>query len=61
MRFIELLDYPNGYDYQVNVDHILWFKAVEIEKYDLEITVVKLSDGQIIHTYHTVKEIYNAL
>jgi len=59
MRFIELWDPEEGYDYQVNVDHIVWFK--EIEVYDVERTIVKLSDGQIIQVSQTAKEIYNAL
>ena len=59
MRFIELYDPEEGYDYQVNVDHIVWFK--EIEVYDVERTIVKLSDGQIIQVSQTAKEIYNAL
>lgn len=59
MRFIELFDPENGYIYQVNVNHIVWFKAIEV--YDVERTVVKLSDGEEIKVSQTVKQIYNAL
>lgn len=59
MRFIELYDPENGYIYQVNVNHIVWFKAIEV--YDVERTVVKLSDGEEIKVSQTVKQIYNAL
>jgi len=59
MRFIELWDPEEGYDYQVNVNHIVWFKGIEV--YDVERTVVKLSDGKVIQVSQTVKEIYNAL
>ena len=59
MRFIELYDPENGYDYQVNVNHIVWFK--EIEVCDIERSVVKLSNGEVIQVSQTVKEIYNAL
>jgi len=59
MRFIELYDPENGYDYQVNVDHIVWFKKIEV--YDVERTIVKLSNGEIIETSETIKEIYNTL
>lgn len=59
MRFIELSDPENGYDYQVNVDHIVWLKAIEVN--DIERTVVKLSDGYTVEVSQTVKEIYNAL
>lgn len=59
MRFIELYDPENGYDYQVNVDHIVWFKKIVV--YDVERTIVKLSNGEVIQTSETIKEIYNAL
>lgn len=59
MRFIELYDPENGYDYQVNVNHIVWFKGIEVN--DIERTVVKLSNGEVIQVSQTVKEIYNAL
>ena len=59
MRFIELYDPENGYDYQVNVDHIVWFKEIEVN--DIERTIVKLSNGEVIQVSQTIKEIYNAL
>ena len=58
MRFIELGDSEYGY-YQINVDHIVWFKEIEDFRYDG--TAVKLSDGEVIQVSQTVKEIYNAL
>ena len=58
MKFIELYDPENGY-YQVNVNHIVWFKEIEDFRYDG--TIVKLSDGEEIHVTQTAKEIYNAL
>ena len=58
MRFIELYDPENGY-YQVNVNHIVWFKGIEVN--DIERTIVKLSNGEVIQVSQTVKEIYNAL
>jgi len=71
MRFIELYDTENGYDYQVNVNHIVWFTKIEVmeseqrydffEDNDIERTLVKLSDGKVIQVSQTVKEIYNAL
>jgi hypothetical protein len=59
MRFIELYDPENGYTYQVNVYHIVWFKQIEV--YDIERTTVKLSNGEVIQASQTIKEIYNAL
>ena len=59
MRFIELYDCEEECDYQVNVDHIIWLKSIEI--YGMEFTVVKLSNGEVIQVSQTVKEIYNAL
>jgi hypothetical protein len=59
MRFIELYDPENGAIYQVNVDHIVWFKQIEV--YDAERTIVKLSNGEVIQVSQAVKEIYNAL
>lgn len=59
MRFIELWDPENGYDYQVNVNHIVWFKGIEVN--DIERTVVKLSNGEVIQVSQTIAEIYNAL
>ena len=59
MRFIELYDPENGYIYQVNVNHIVCVKAIEV--YDVERTVVKLSAGEEIKVSQTVKQIYNAL
>lgn len=64
MRFIELYDPEEGYDYQVNVDHIVWFKEVElggIGEQEIERTIVKLSNGQKITASQTIAEIYNAL
>jgi hypothetical protein len=64
MRFIELWDPEEGYDYQVNVDHIVWLKQVElgeILEQKIERTIVKLSDGQEITASQTIAEIYNAL
>jgi hypothetical protein len=64
MRFIELWDFEEGYDYQVNVDHIVWLKQVElgeILEQKIERTIVKLSDGQEITASQTIAEIYNAL
>lgn len=64
MRFIELWDPEEGYDYQVNVDHIVWLKKVElggILEQEIERTIVKLSDGQEITASQTIAEIYNAL
>ena len=59
MRFIELYDPENGIIYQVNADHIVWFKQIEV--YDVERTIVKLSNGEEIQATQTIKEIYNAL
>ena len=59
MRFIELYDPEEGYEYQVNVDHIVWFKQVEFD--GVEFSIVKLSDGQKIKAVQTIAEIYNAL
>jgi hypothetical protein len=58
MKFIELYDPESGY-YQINVDHIVWFK--EIQDFRCDGTAVKLSDGEVIQVSQTVKEIYNAL
>ena len=59
MRFIELYDPENGYDYQVNVNHIVWFTEIKVN--DIERTLVKLSNGKVIQASQTIKEIYNAL
>ena len=60
MRFIELWDYEEaGQYYQVNVNHIVWFKEIEVN--DIERTIVKLSNGEVIQVSQTIKEIYNAL